>query len=581
MFVAAGMLMWGVERLFISRSRQTTNLSSQVNPTDLQDVVGNLLAQNKVNYAQLSETQQQQYTQYALHILKQEGQLTHYTDSMELYVHPQVLGETLASQGTLSHIQDAIRHQKTQPNPQAMQQMQSRVNRMQRQVNHQLLFNALQTSQITTQEEAKNYQHSSQQTRKFSWAKVPMVPTNTSQVPEPADVDIQKYYDQNAFSTQELAAVNYIHFPASQFKAKNPSSTELASFYQDHVERFDLPKQLHFKRFSLVPETMANAHKVSTKQVLSSWGGKEAPKLKQEWLYYLDTETVAFSEKTLPTAELTELKPNQYLIYPDDSGHVYLYKFTHVTSAKSCTLATCSQDIRSAWIAHQTQENREQLASKIQDDILYSPSNLSKLATKYDTSVHTTPAFTEDKGIGIAESANFRKHAFTPTLHESKQIADPIVLEDGSLVVMTSKAFTPARKQDLEKVKPAIIQDLKTQQAAKERQSQLEQSLSELRNSQDIHAFTSKWETHLENSQHINMQNVQTLPNPVARMGFSLATDALGWQKAIMLPDYASQSWLIFSLQDVKFSTLDGDDVSEYLPGLHQLEVAQLLERIQ
>ena len=138
MFVAAGMLMWGVERLFISRSRQTTNLSSQVNPTDLQDVVGNLLAQNKVNYAQLSETQQQQYTQYALHILKQEGQLTHYTDSMELYVHPQVLGETLASQGTLSHIQDALKHQKTQPNPQAMQQMQSRVNRMQRQVNHQL-----------------------------------------------------------------------------------------------------------------------------------------------------------------------------------------------------------------------------------------------------------------------------------------------------------------------------------------------------------------------------------------------------------------------------------------------------------
>ena len=68
---------------------------------------------------------------------------------------------------------------------------------------------------------------------------------------------------------------------------------------------------------------------------------------------------------------------------------------------------------------------------------------------------------------------------------------------------------------------------------------------------------------------------------PRCENGLSLATDALGWQKAIMLPDYASQSWLIFSLQDVNFSTLDGDDVSEYLPGLHQLEVAQLLERIQ
>ncbi|MEC8063662.1 MAG: hypothetical protein VX112_02325 [Pseudomonadota bacterium] len=578
-FVAVGMLLWGVERIFLKTS--STPSSANVNQVDLGDIVNQILANADRSYAELTDIEKQQLTQYASTILQQEMRLSQYAQSLQLHIHSQVLAETLSQNGLLGNIQDALAYHNKQPNPQAMQQLQARVNRMQRQSSHQLLISALRSSLISLPEESSSVLRANSQTRRFAWTSVPMSATDLSTLPKPTQAEIDSYYDKTPFLTKSTASVDYIRFPAAQFESAAPKLSDLRTFLENHPGEFDTPKQYHYKRFKLVePSNKHSVHKVSTQFILDAWGVDDKPNLNTEWLYYEDTAPVAYTESAIPHLSLLKLRPNQYTIAPDSDGSIYLYKFTHITAKKTCTLNNCRQAIQDAWSKHQTHSSRAALITSLQDEILYNPDDLTSLANIHSAHVHTSPVFYQDSGHGVAQSAAFRAAGFAKNLHDSHQLSDPVTLEDGAVVVLRARKLTSPTKIPLSTVQNDIVETLRKQNSQRNRQLELEESLAGLRNNQNIDQFCKRWDSQVTQSDFLHVDSANTLPEPIARMAFTLSSDAIGWNKVNMLPDYQTQTWFIFALTDVDYPITEATPSTSSSETIYQLEVNQLFDKI-
>ena len=147
-------------------------------------------------------------------------------------------------------------------------------------------------------------------------------------------------------------------------------------------------------------------------------------------------------------------------------------------------------------------------------------------------------------------------------------------------MVLRAKKLTSPTKIPLSAVQNDIVETLKKQNSLRNRQLELEESLAGLRNSKNIDQFCKRWSSQISQSAFLHADSVNTLPEPIARMAFTLSADATGWNKVNMVPDYQTQTWFVFALTDVDFPNTQITSTNSSNETIYQLEVNQLFDKI-
>ncbi len=103
-------------------------------------------------------------------------------------------------------------------------------------------------------------------------------------------------------------------------------------------------------------------------------------------------------------------------------------------------------------------------------ELTFSSSNLESAVEELKLTVKTTALFTREKGVGVANNAEFREVAYSEEVLTKEYNSRVIELSNSQAVVLRKATHNPERTKDLEEVKTLITQTLtkqKTEEALK------------------------------------------------------------------------------------------------------------------
>ncbi len=539
-----------------------------------------LLARDHKNPSSLTEQELSGYQQLADNVLMQEISLHDYTLGLGLFLHPDVLAKTLQSEGAMEGVQKALQDQSQHPDPHGLAQLQRRMQRYQRGLNQQVLIRALQDTTFSSSEDASSLASVFQQKRSFAWFRIPLIPEKATDY-TPSDASIEEYYNTHPFVQPASMQVRYLRFPAKQFAPKaEPTQAELKQFFAENPGRFDTPKQYHITTFLLQDQPHENSKRLATATLLKNWvSADKQPAFSGKWLHYSQTDTRTLDHAVVEKSPIASLQKGQYWMEQNENGHPVIAKCTDITETKTCTLASCPTAVKKAWREDIARNTREQFTGNLKDSLLFAPDDLTSLARSHNLSPQTSPVFTQNTGEAIAQDDRFRQTAFSDSVKTSQAISDPVVLASGDVIVMQQAAYTPAGKQELDSVRATILENMRAEHSLKSQRQAIEQALQDLHTGTEAKLVAKRFSSTLEKTAPVDQRHTESLPAALTQAGFAVDAKKTGWEHAQLLPDYAAQSWLVFTLLDADYQESQVDSAtSEQLHQLYQqLELSQVL----
>lgn len=348
----------------------------------------------------------------------------------------------------------------------------------------QLKFGVIETSFILPEEITHAYSLVEQE-RSFNYIMIPVNQFKSSAITEK---EAKQYYQQHAdkFKLPEQVSVQYIHLSVNNLLAGvQPTAQELQQFYQDNIARFAIPKQSKLLRivisrkhhdFKAIERDIA-ANK-DVKAVIKKYSIRETGKT-----IWLDTDTISADY-------LRDVKRVGDFSKPikTDAGYEVM-KLVAIQPAKVAGLKEVKQQLISQYKQQQAEKKFVALSEQLSQIVYENPDSLKPAAEKLALKINTSAIFTRDGGKdSVTKNAKIIKAAFGDEVIVQKNNSDPVILDDGSIIVLRVQQHFPATIKPFAEVKNDIVAQLRIDNAVKKVQALGVDLIKELRGGKQLSA---------------------------------------------------------------------------------------------
>lgn len=355
---------------------------------------------------------------------------------------------------------------------------------------------ALENSAFVTPNLIKRYFQLLMQQRTFRYSLI-----QSSQFANKVTVtteELKSYYQKNLanFKAPETVTVNYIMLsPKSVMPLVHIDASQVKQYYQNHMQNFSKPASWTFATFSEsdLRSKYLKADNKKIKQMFKSQvanlkAGKNIPAFLKAHKPMTQTEDQLAQNKKLIKL-LSALKPGAVSAVQTDNllqGDTVYYLVSD-TAKKVTPFAQAKKKIMDSLQQQQIKDILSAKNNQMTSLALSNPEGLSDVAKTMGLPIQTTKPFTR-KGLksGPAASTQFVAAAFGDFVLAQGMNSDPIILKDGSIVVMHLKKHTPAANKPFASVKSEVKQDYLQQQTMQLATAQAKQLATKLNNNQAV-----------------------------------------------------------------------------------------------
>ena len=368
------------------------------------------------------------------------------------------------------------------------------------------------------------------------------------------------YYQQHAaeFTIPAEVKVAYLHLsPNAVARQVAVSDSQQRRYYDRHTAQFMQPAQWQVERWyvSFVSRTAHQKVQLTEQALafsrqLSTHSSTHAPKLPagftQDQKIYTAVSVPAQLRRSLdvlPVGAVSKpiLVGDELMVVrikTKQSGHVRPF---NMVQAK----------IKAYLLREKKQALLATMSEKLADLTFTSASSLAVAGRSLGLQVQTTDYFAQYNGSGIAKDPVFDRTAFSDTVLHSGANSEPVVLSDGSRVVMRLVDFRAARQKPFSEVRDQIQLKLQHERASADAMIAAFDLVKAINKGKDPRAVALKnnlkWQTKT-NQSRVNAGD------PIVAAAFSLGSSSINHATTATLKD---KTVAVVVLTGVKPAVLD------------------------
>ncbi|HAV93580.1 MAG TPA: hypothetical protein DCW33_01785 [Proteobacteria bacterium] len=375
------------------------------------------------------------------------------------------------------------------------------------------------------------------------------------------EAEIQSYYETNAFPSTATAQIQYIRLKAPTIKRK-PTVKELNESIQSG--RIAPPKtsKHHLEIYHLT--TQQGQQWLDTQDIRKQIDEAEIPALfrDQQQLHYTKTQTMSLAEEALGKHKLPVL-PSGKSTFVKRGQQWQLIRNRSITTS-TCTTTQCQQTTVNAWQKMMQQDQLDKLSARIQEEKLYHPKDISKVANTTNHKVETSPSISPHKlpknlqGKPLEQSLFSSKDSST-----HNRISEPVLLDSGDILFYQVIAYQPVVKRPLEDVRKLITTELHKQHIQQKLKNDLSVAIKQLHNGDGIDTLSKKFKARM----HYSAPNttLNELPTRIREAALNIPSGNIGWTKPVLDYDAESDTWYLMSLRTVVYTNKNNSSVDNII----------------
>ncbi len=391
---------------------------------------------------------------------------------------------------------------------------------------------------------------------------------------QPTDDEIAAYYQQhqNAFQIPQQSAIEYVELTFSDI-AKQVAVTDdkLKAFYEDQKDQFTTPERRKISHvlFAVNGETtdamaldkakkaklaLANqdfatlAAEVSDDKVTAKTGGD------------LGLFNAGVMEKAFEDAA-TALKQGEVSEPIRSKFGYHLIKVTELVPTEVKPFASVKDEVTKAYQKAQAENTFYEAAEKLTEMSYENPDNLQTVADALGLQIKKSALFTEDKGEGIAANEKIRGAAFSEEVLQGNNSA-PVELDAEHLLVLRQLEHKAASTRDLSAVKPDIIKILLNDKAKALAAEKAIQIKTRLQAGESIQAVVAGDKLAVKQVKGLARTNTD-LPEPLKEAIFK-AAKPVGGKPSILIAPLPSGEQVVVSLSKVTEGVMSESDKKQF-----------------
>jgi hypothetical protein len=435
-------------------------------------------------------------------------------------------------------------------------------------IRHEHFQDAIQETAIIQDSDVERLRNAFMQERSYQWIKVNasyLIKDEKNQVNNEAD--IQQYYENNDFPSTPTVQFKYIllrpetikHTVTSQFIhsliEKGTITQPTEKIYNLQIQQLSHQKTQHALRMDELIQTIDAAEIPSTikhRDVLY-FSAPLQKKLSLEEMAKTDIPAIANGQSTF-----TQHKGQWRLV--SNLG----------ISQQPCTSTACIDHAKKTWIQNEQQHAQEKQIARLQEQKLYHPKDISKVAANTKHTLHQSAVHTPESLAKRFRSQTLAEALFDPSAPKDR-ISDPITLPDGNSLIYQVTEHNPSQKKAIETVRDHIAKILHQQHMLNKLKNDLSVAIKQLHNGDGIDTLTKKFETAVEFSKP--NEAPRTLPTHILQAATRIPSGDIGWTKPILEYDPTSRSWYLVSLRAVVYTDKNNSAVENIIADekLHSL----------
>jgi peptidyl-prolyl cis-trans isomerase D len=432
------------------------------------------------------------------------------------------------------------------------------------------LPNGIMSSSFATPTELQEYVRLQDQRRTFR--SVPVRPADDPEAPDPAESDIQDYYEQNAaeFRSEEMVVIEYLELsPVDTRSGAELDDEFLRNRFEQQKARFISPEQRLVSHILLEAGATADeASKETARQQAADIAarareGEDFAQLAREFsqdigsaendgdLGWIEPGMMSDSFEEAMYA-LTLEAPVSEPVQTGFGWHVILLRDIQPAAGMNF------EEAREILIAeHQAEESEREFlekADRMVDLIYEDPTTLEAAALDLGLDVQTAGPFSRAGGEGIAADPGVVSAAFSDLVLAQGSVSDPIDLAENHMVLLRIREHLPAEVRPLAEVRDEIVSRIRAERALDAARERAEALLASVEQGQDLAAAAEQEGLEVTLTEEANRRNF--VPDrKVVEEVFQRPAPAEGAMSLQVVE--ASDGFAVVELQSVRAGSLE------------------------
>lgn len=391
---------------------------------------------------------------------------------------------------------------------------------------------------------------------------------------QPTDDEIAAYYQQhqNAYQMPQQSAIEYVELAFADIaKQVVVTDDKLKAFYEEQKDQFTTPERrkishILFAVNDKVTDAMALEKAKKTKSELAN---KEFATLAAEVSDDKVTAKIGgdlglfnagVMEKSFEEAAMA-LKQGEVSEPIRSKFGYHLIKATELVPVEVKPFASVKDEVTKAYQKAQAENAFYEAGEKLTEMSYENPDNLQTVADALGLQIKKSALFTEAKGEGIAADEKIRNAAFSEEVLQGNNSA-PVELGAERLVVLRQLEHKAAATRELSEVKPEIIKALLNDKAKILTAEKAKQIKTRLQAGESIQAVVAGDKLAVKQVKGLTRTNTD-LPEPLKEAIFK-AAKPVGGKPSILIAPLPSGEQVVVSLSKVTEGVMSESDKKQF-----------------
>ena len=414
-------------------------------------------------------------------------------------------------------------------------------------------------SAIITNENKENLRSVYMQERSFEWLKVNTDYLLDSDTSIENEAEIQEVYDRSSFLSEPSAKIKYIEIEANKLRRPTISDEKIKRLIADNKIQSKTHNKYHITEYKLTDKTTNQTIDFDSikDQIQNTEILRKA--YSTDKINYSQKKKSILNDKIASDKNINTLDTEQYM-YDDESNKLY---FLHKIEEIKCLSKECINNTKRKWQEKEIKSQLNSLASRVQEEKLYAPKDLTKIAKKVNLKVKESDIIRPDSNLkGTLNNHKLKDNIFENA--SSSKISSPIKLDNGNIIFYQISEYIPSKKKQLQEVRAEIIKELKTSQIKKQLDSEINLSVKKLHNGENIETLEKKFKTSIQRAKSFKDLK-DKLPAQIVQAASRIPSTDIGWTKPILEYNQEDKHYYLLTLKDVIYTDKNNTSVNNII----------------
>ncbi|MEC8882787.1 MAG: hypothetical protein VX737_05880 [Pseudomonadota bacterium] len=414
-------------------------------------------------------------------------------------------------------------------------------------------------STIITNKDKENLRNVFMQERSFEWIKV-----NTDYLKDvnsniENEAEIQEAYQNGSFSSEPSAKIKYIEIDANKIKKPIISDQKIKQLIANKKIQSKTNTKYHIIEYQLTDKTTKESIDLSnTKDQIHNIESLRKSH-NQDKIHYTKRKKTILDDKIAIDKNINSLNINQYM-YDDETNKLY---FLNKIEETQCLSKECINGAKRKWQEREMKSQLNTIASRIQEEKLYAPKDLTRIAKEINLKIKELKTITPSSNLKETLNSQYLKeHIFENA--DNNKISSPIKLDNGNIIFYQIGEYTPSKKKDLQAVREEIIKELKTTQMKKQLDNEIKLSVKKLHNGEKIEILEKKFKTSRQKAGSFK-ELKDKVPAQIVQAASQIPSTDIGWAKPILQYNQEDKHYYLLTLKDVIYTDKNSTSVNNII----------------